>query len=405
MSTPAAPSRRNVWLLVLCMGAAQTVTVAQVAMAALIGHSLADDKALATLPVAVWMTGTMASSIPAALIFRRLGRRAGFVAGTLSAALGCALMALALWRADFWLYTMAALPFGLGFGISQHYRFAAAEVADKPFRAKAVSYVMVGGVVAAVLGPEIVRQTKEWFGPVLFMASYAMMAFLLALNLVVLAIVELPPPPPPAAGTGRPLSEIIRQQRFLAAAIGAAAGYGAMNLLMTSTPIEMMLCGFTVNDSARVIQWHAVAMFAPSFITGSLITRFGAGRVIIAGAALTAISAVIGISGATMVHFVVALVFLGLGWNFMFVGGTSIQAEGWSPAERPKAQALNDLIVFSTTTATAFGSGAAHYAFGWTAINLGILVPLAGAALAVPLLLRAHARAHPPGLQPAIPRA
>ena len=168
-----------------------------------------------------------------------------------------------------------------------------------------------------------------------------------------------------------------------------------MNLIMTSTPIEMMLCGFTVNDSARVIQWHAVAMFAPSFVTGSLITRFGAGRIIVVGAALTAVSSMVGIAGETMVHFVVALVFLGLGWNFMFVGGTSIQAEGWSAAERPKAQALNDLIVFGTTTATAFGSGAAHYAFGWTAINLGILVPLAGAALAVPLLLRAHARAHP----------
>lgn len=382
-------ARKNVALLVLCMGAVQTVTVAQVAMAALIGHSLAIDKTLATLPVAVWMLGTMASSIPAALIFRRLGRRAGFVAGTLSAVLGCALMALAVWRADFWLYTAAALPFGLGFGISQHYRFAAAEVADTRFRAKAVSYVMMGGVVAAILGPEIVRQTKDFSGPVLFMGSYAVLGLLLALNLVVLSIVELPPPPPRAAGTGRPLRKIIRHKRFLAAAIGAASGYGAMNLIMTSTPIEMMLCGFGVNDSARVIQWHAVAMFAPSFFTGSLITRFGASRVIVAGAALTALCSLVGLHGASFPHFVVALVFLGLGWNFMFVGGTSLQVDGWSAAERPKAQALNDLIVFGTTTATAFGSGAAHHAFGWAAINIGILLPLALAAIAVPLLLRA----------------
>lgn len=389
MTAPAATGHgRAVALLVLCMAAVQTVTVAQVTMAALIGHSLAEDKALATLPVAVWMTGTMASSIPAALVFRRFGRRAGFVGGTLSAIIGCIGMMVAIWRADFVLYCAAALPFGLGFGISQHYRFAAAEVAHPQRRAKAVSYVMVGGVAAAILGPEIVRQTKDFLPPVLFLASYACLGVLLCLNLVLLSFTRLPPPPPPAEGTGRPLAEMLKSRRFLAAAGASAAGYGAMNLIMTSTPIEMMLCGFGVGDSARVIQWHAVAMFAPSFVTGDLILRFGHARVIIAGAALTALCAAVGIHGESFVHFVVALVLLGLGWNLMFVAGSALQAEGWSAAERPKAQSLNDLIVFGTVTITAFGSGAAHHAFGWAALNLSILPPLLAAALAVPVLLR-----------------
>jgi MFS family permease len=370
------------------MGTVQTVATGQVAMASLIGHSLALDKTLATLPVAVWMTGTMASSIPAALVFRRFGRRAGFVAGTLLGSLGVLLAALAVWRADFALFVASALPYGLGFGLSQHYRFAAAEVADAPFRPKAVSYVMAGGVVAAILGPEIVRQTKDLFGPALFVASYLALGLLMSLNLLWLSLADLPAPPPPAAGTGRPMTAMLRNRRFIAAASASAAGYGAMNLIMTSTPIEMMLCGFSVGDSARVIQWHAVAMFAPSFFTGDLIRRFGHVRVILAGAALTALCAAVGVHGESFIHFVAALVFLGLGWNFMFVAGTALQAEGWSAAERPKAQALNDLIVFSVVAATAFGSGALHHAFGWTWLNIGILPPLLAAALAVPVLLR-----------------
>jgi len=381
-------SRRNIALLVLCMCTIQTIATGQVAMASLIGHSLAVDKSLATLPVAVWMSGTMASSLPAALIFRRFGRRAGFVAGTLFALLGLVLAGLAVWRADFTLFVAAALPYGLGFGLSQHYRFAAAEIAEPAFRPKAVSLVMAGGVAAAILGPEIVRQTKDLFGPVLFVASYGVLGLLLVLNLLWLSIVDLPPPAPLAAGTGRPIGTMLKSRKFIAAAAAAAAGYGAMNLIMTSTPIEMMLCGFAVGDSARVIQWHAVAMFAPSFFTGDLIRRFGHARVIIAGAVLTALCAAVGIHGESFIHFVVALVFLGLGWNFMFVAGTALQAEGWTAAERPKAQALNDLIVFSVVTMTAFGSGALHFQLGWTWLNLSILPALLVAAGAVPLLLR-----------------
>lgn len=383
-----AGSRRNVWLLVLCMSTIQTIATAQVTMASLIGHSLAEDKSLATLPVAVWMSGTMASSLPAALLFRRFGRRTGFVAGTLMTMVGLLLAGLAVWRADFTLFVAASLPYGLGFGISQHYRFAAAEVADVAFRPKAVSFVMAGGVVAAILGPEIVRQTKDLFGPVLFLASYGVLALLVGLNLLWLVVVELPAPLPPAAGTGRPIGAMLKSRKFIIAAGAAAAGYGAMNLIMTSTPIEMLLCGFTVGDSARVIQWHAVAMFAPSFFTGELIRRFGHGRVILAGAALTALCTAVALHGTSYPHFVVALVFLGLGWNLMFIAGSALQVEGWSAAERPKAQALNDLIVFSVVTTTAFGSGAVHYELGWAALNLSILPALLAAAAAVPLLLR-----------------
>jgi MFS family permease len=389
-------SHRNVWLLVACMGTIQTLATAQVSMASLIGHSLAEDKALATLPIAIWMTGSLASSVPAALIFRRFGRKPGFVAGTLAAMLGCLGMALAVWRADFTLYCAAALPYGLGFGISQHYRFAAAEVADLSFRSRAVSYVMLGGVLAAVAGPEIVRQTKDWLAPVLFLASYFALVLVLLVPLALLAIVQLPPPPPRAAGTGRPIGEIIANRKFIAAAGASAAAYGAMNLVMTSTPLEMMLCGFTVNDSARVIQYHALAMFGPSFITGSLIARFGHARMIVAGALLILACAVVGVAGKDFLHFVAALMLLGLGWNFMFVAGSALQAEAWAPAERPKAQALNDLIVFSTVTLTAFGSGAAHDTVGWAAVTFGMLPAVLGAAVAVPLLLRTPAVAPAP---------
>lgn len=387
-----ARSQRNVWLLVACMGTIQTLATAQVTMAALIGHSLAEDKALATLPVAIWMTGSLASSFPAALIFRRFGRKPGFVAGTLAAMLGCLGMGLGVWRADFTLYCAAALPYGLGFGISQHYRFAAAEVADPSFRSRAVSYAMLGGVVAAVAGPEIVRLTKDWLLPVLFLASYVALAVLLLAPLALLAVVELPPPPPRSAGSGRPAAEILASRKFIAAAGAAAAAYGAMNLIMTSTPLEMMLCGFTVNDSARVIQYHALAMFGPSFITGSLIARFGHARMILAGAALILAAALAGVSGNGFGHFATGLALLGLGWNFMFVAGSALQAEGWTATERPKAQALNDLIVFSTVTVTAFGSGAVHATLGWAAVNVGMLPVVLAAAVAVPLLLRARAK-------------
>jgi len=367
--------KRQVWLLFLCQALMQAATVGQAVMAALIGHSLAEDKTLATLPVALQVTAAMAASIPAGVIFARLGRKPGFVLGALCALAGSLTFAAGVYQGDFLLYCLGALPTGLGFGIAQHYRFAAAEVATTAYRPRAISLVMAGGVLAAAIGPELVKATREAFPPFLFLGTYLALACLPLVCLALLAVVRLPPAPP-RGGVATPVREIIARPAFIAAVVTGTVAYGTMNLLMTATPVEMMFCGFGIGASATVIQIHAVAMFGPGFFTGGLITRFGVRRVIVAGAGLTALCAVIGLQGESFWHFAIALGLLGLGWNFMFVGATTLLATAHAPAERVRAQAANDTIVFGTVACTAFASGAIHAAAGWVALNLVVLPAL-----------------------------
>jgi MFS family permease len=381
MPNPAAERamKRNVWLLFLCQALMNAAVVGQVAMSALIGHSLAENKALATLPMALQMTATMAASIPAGMIFLRLGRRTGFLLGALASLLGSLTFALGVWHGSFPLYCLGALPAGLGFGIAQHYRFAAAEVATAAYRPRAIALVMAGGVLAAIFGPELVKNSKDLLAPFLFLGTYLGLACLPVACAVLLTIVDLPPAPPrPKVAT--PLRDIIRRPAFLTAAITGAVAYGTMNLTMTSTPIEMMLCGFDVTASSTVIQLHAIAMFGPGFVTGRIIARLGARRVIVAGAVLTAACVAVALTGESFGHFIVSLVLLGLGWNAMFTGATTLLAESHSAEERVRAQAANDLIVFGTVACTAFSSGLVHALGGWAALNL-MLLPALGLAL------------------------
>jgi MFS family permease len=364
--------------------------VGQAMMAALIGYSLAADKSLATLPIAIQMTATMAASIPAGLVFARLGRRAGFLLGAAFALLGCAVFALGVWQADFALYCLGAVPAGLGFGIGQHYRFAAAEVATPAYRPRAISLVMAGGVLSAVIGPEIVKHTRDLAAPYLFLGTYLVLAVLPVLCMVLLTYTRLPPPPARDAG-GAPLREIVARPAFIAAVLIGAVAFGTMNLVMTSTPVEMMFCGFGIGASASVIQAHAVAMYAPGFVTGRLIARFGVRPIIATGAVLSALCVAIGLEGRSLWHFVIALGLLGIGWNFMFVGATALLGTAHSAAERVRAQAANDLIVFGTVACTAFASGAVHAQGGWAALNLSILPPL-GVAVVLLGWRRAQAR-------------
>ena len=382
-----ARMKRNVWLLFFCTALMHSTMVGQAVMAVLVGYSLAEDKTLATLPVAVQMTAVMAASIPAGIIFARLGRRPGFTLGALSSITGALVFAWGIYRQDFVIYCIGAAFNGAGFGISQHYRFAAAEVASPAYRARAISLVMAGGILSSLLGPELVKHSREVLLPHLFLGTYLFIAIMPAICLVLLYVVDLPPPPR-RQKVATPLLEIMRRPAFITAAVAGMVAFGTMNLLMTSTPLEMMLCGFGVDASATVIQAHAVAMYAPGFVTGRLITRFGARPIITVGAALNAICVAVALSGEAFGHFIVALALLGVGWNFMFVGATTMLGTAHSPEERVRAQAANDFLVFGTVACTAFASGAIHVSAGWQVLNL-LLLPALALALAM-IWFQAH---------------
>lgn len=381
--------KATVWRLFFCQALMNATMIGQVAMGALIGHSLSGDAALATLPMAVQMTAVMAISIPASFVFSRYGRRTGFFLGAMLSILGSVTFATGLLVQDFVVYCAGAVFAGAGFGIAQHYRFAAAEAATPAYRPRAIALVMAGPVLSAIFGPEIVKHTNQLFLPYMFLGTYMVMALLPLACMVLLAGLRLPPPPPkPKVAT--PVGEIIRRPAFVAAAVAGLVAYGTMNLAMTATPLEMMLCGFTVSASATVIQAHAVAMFAPGFVTGHLIARFGVMRIITTGAGLTAASVAVALTGQSFWHFSTGLALLGVGWNFMFVGATTLLATSYAPEERVRAQAANDFIVFGTVACTAFLSGFLHARFGWSILNLTLLPPLV-AALALLAWQRARA--------------
>lgn len=386
MQAEEARMKRDVRILFFCQALMNASSVGQVAMGALVGYSLASDKALATLPMALQMVATMAASIPAGIIFARLGRRAGFMVGAFGSFCGALIFALGIWMGDFWVYALGALPAGIGFGIAQHYRFAAAEVASAAYRPRAISLVMAGGVLAAIFGPELVKHSRNLLEPFVFLGTYLILALLPIACAVLLTKVRLPPAlPRPKVAT--PVIEILRRPAFIAAAGIAAMAYGTMNLLMTSTPLEMMDCGFGVGASATVIQAHAVAMYAPGFFTGRLIARWGARPIIGAGVVLNVLCVVVAVQDQTFWHFTAALVLLGLGWNFMFTGATTLLGEAHTPAERVRAQTANDFIVFGTVACTALGSGVVHATAGWEVLNL-LLLPALLFALGLMLFMR-----------------
>ncbi|WP_043831087.1 MFS transporter [Muricoccus aerilatus] len=380
MDLPAQTAmRRNVRLLFICQALMNSAVVGQATMGALIGYSLAENKALATLPMALQMLATMTASIPAGMVFARLGRRPGFILGAAGSLLGSLVFAFGVWQASFPLYCLGAIPAGMGFGIAQHYRFAAAEVASPDYRPRAISLVMAGGVIAAALGPELVKHTRDLFAPALFLGTYLILALMPLACMALLTQIALPPAPPRAT-VATPVMEIVARPAFLTAALTGAVAYGTMNLLMTSTPLEMMLCGFGISASATVIQAHAISMYAPGFVTGRLIARFGTRPVIVAGVVLNAICVCLALLGKDFMHFTLALAALGVGWNFMFTGATTLLAEAHTPAERVRAQTANDFIVFGTVACTAFGSGLLHAASGWNLLNI-LILPALGLAL------------------------
>lgn len=385
---PAAPQKSgmtSVAILAVCQALGMSCMALSITITALVGKGLAPTAALATLPLAMQFIATAAVTIPASLLMGRFGRRAGFTLGSLLGMTGGVISCIAVFAADFWLFCLGGAFLG---GFATHvalYRFAAAEVAGPALRARAISYVMVGGVVSAVLGPELAKWTKDLFTPIEFAGGYAGVAVLAFLSLVLVQFAALPKPlSRQERGRGRPLGEVIRQPALIIAVLCAMVAYGAMNLIMVSTPLAMVACAHPFETAAFVIQWHIVGMYAPSFFTGHIIQRVGALPVIATGGLLILGCVTINMTGVEVLQFWAALVLLGIGWNFMFVGGTTLLTETYRPEEQSRVQAFNEFMVFGTTAVTSLASGAVFSNQGWEWVNLGSVVPVAlatGAAL------------------------
>src|SRR4030088_1457164 len=365
---------------VVRLAAAQALTGANspvtFATGSIVGATLAPDILLATVPLSMYVLGLASGTLPTGVISRAYGRRTAFIIGTGCGVLTGALGAFAILHASFWLFCCATFLGGLYGAVSQSYRFAAADGASAAYRPKAVSWVMAGGVFAGVLGPQLVQWTMDIWPPYLFAFSFAVQAAVALIAMAVLAGVDAAKPAPADLHGGRPLFEIVRQPRFIAAAICGIVSYPMMNLVMTSAPLAMKICGLSVSDSNFGIQWHIVAMYGPSFFTGSLIARFGAPKVVAIGLLLEAIAATIGLCGTTAMHFWGTPLVLGVGWNLGFVGASALVLETHRPQERNKVQAFNDFLVFGTMAVGSFSSGQLLANYGWSAVNLVVYPPV-----------------------------
>jgi MFS family permease len=376
-------SYRDIFLLACCQGLLVTNAAGLIAMNGLVGLALADTRALATLGVTTYVLGSAVATIPASLWMARVGRRAGFMAGALINVAGCGLAIYAISLRSFALYCVATGVIGIYNAIGLQYRFAAAEVAAPADRAKAISLVLAGGIAGGFLGPESARRAMDLFptpflGPFLVLATYALVA------LAVQSRVRVPAPTiEERAGGGRPLSAIVRQPVFIVAALAGGLGYGLMNLLMTATPLAMDFCSHPFPAVAWVIEWHVVGMFAPGFFTGHLIKRLGVLNVILAGVVLVSGCVAVALNGTTVAHFTAALALLGVGWNFMYTGGTTLLTEAYSPVEKARTQGANDFIVFATMGVSSLASGALVTAAGWETMNRAMIPLLALIAASV----------------------
>lgn len=376
-----ARARRNTVLLSAAHALYGMNAVLIIATAGLIGQMLADDKGLATLPISTFATGTAVITFPAALYMRRVGRRVGFLTGALFGLIGALGALYAITQRDFWLFCAATVFTGGYQAFAQHYRFAAADVASESFKAKAISWVLIGGLFAAVLGPMLIIWTKSALEPVLFAGSYVTAAFLAVAAMGVLAFIDLPLPHRTAdASSARPLGILLRQPRLLVAILSGMVAYGSMNLMMTASPLAMVGCGFSIDAATYVIQWHVLAMYVPSFFTGHLINRYGKERIIAAGMVMLAVCATVALSGIGLANFGLALILLGLGWNFGFIGATAMVTDCHHHSEKSKVQAINDLCVFGTVACASFTSGKLLHSIGWSAISWSVL-PLVAVTL------------------------
>ncbi|HSV53526.1 MAG TPA: MFS transporter [Burkholderiaceae bacterium] len=375
---------RNLWLLAICQGLFLTNNVTFIAINGLVGLALAPLGWMATLPVMGYVLGGALSTGLVARTQRRFGRKGSFQIGLVVGLLSALLCAYAAYGKDFWLLCFATVVAGYYNANASLYRFAAAELAAPGAHEKAVSLVMAGGLLGAVIGPNLAARTRSLV-EVPFAGAYLALAVVALIAIVVLAFIQFPPPPPKhAAQGGRPLSEIMRQPVFIVAAAAGALGFGVMNLLMAATPIAMQQCSLPFSDAALVLEWHVIGMFAPGFFTGHLIKRFGVLPIMGIGVALMLACIGVALSGVDLHQFLVSLFLLGVGWNFLFTGSTTLSLAAYTPAEKDKAQGALNFFVFAILALSSFASGVLVTTQGWALLNYGSLLPVAatGAALA-----------------------
>lgn len=367
------------------------------AVAPFVGLALAPNKALATLPIGVQLGTTLLATMPAAFIMKHRGRRFGFVMAAILGIIGSAIAAYAIAIGNLWLFCGGLALNGLHNSFGTYYRFAAADAASPAYKSRAISYVMAGGVIAAFIGPNLANWTANLIPGVAFTGSYLGLIAVYMVSLVAILSVDIPPPTEEERRTGgRPFRDIAAQPAFLVAVLGAMIGYGVMSLIMTSTPLAMHEHHYPFGDAAFIIQWHMLGMFAPSFVTGRLIARYGVLTVMQWGAALCVLAVGVNLSSTTLPAIWVALVALGIGWNFLFVAATALLTETYKPEEKAKAQSMNDFLVLGTVTATAFLSGPLHYGLGWEVLNVSVVPLIALIAIAVLWLKRRRAVAVTP---------
>ncbi|MEM6623392.1 MAG: MFS transporter [Pseudomonadota bacterium] len=382
---PADDSRakRAVAILVWAQSILGAQMPVHIILGALVGKSLAEDPALATLPISMMVLGSMLMAPVMSAIMGRWGRRQGFLLGALGGVVASSLAVYAITQKDFVLFCTASLILGIYMSAHGFYRFAAADLASPSFRPKAISWVMAGGLVSAVIGPQLVKGFEDALAPIPFAGGYMAMIGLNLVGVIPILFLNIPTLPKAERTGGRPWGQILSDRKVIVAMLCAMIAYALMNLVMTATPLAMADCGFGTGATADVVMIHVLAMFAPSFFTGSLIARFGAPRIIAAGLAALAICGLVAVSGITFLHFGIALALLGIGWNFGFIGATALLTEAHRPEERAQVQGLNDFLVFGLVTVASFSSGALMASIGWNAVNWSIMPAVACAGLAL----------------------
>lgn len=375
-------ARRNVFVLVMANAMAGSVPAINFASGALAGNMLLGaDKSLSTLPITAFVVGTALGTVPAALLMRRIGRRAGFICGMGVGAIGGVIQGVAMIAGSFALLCFATVMGGFCAAFVQQFRFAAGDTASEAFRPRAISYVLVGGIVAAVVGPQTVIHSADLIPAVQFAGSYFASVGLLLLAALVLLFLDIPKPVVRLDGPrGRPITSIARRPEFIVAVGCAASAYALMAFVMTAAPLAMVMHDHHRDAAVLGIQWHALAMYLPSFITGSLIVRFGAHAVVATGLLLLIGCSAAALAGTSVAHFWGALILLGVGWNFAFVGGTTLVTRTYRPEEKEKVQALNDFVVFGLVAMASLGAGGILQVGGWDVVNI-IAVPVAAACL------------------------
>jgi len=389
---PSRP-RFTLVVIVLCQALAMTGATMLIVVSALAGETLAPVKSMATLPIALMFLGNMGMTIPASLLMKRFGRRAGFTVGALFGIAAALLSATGLVVGSYVVFALGGLVQGFYNAFWQYYRFAAAESVERDFVSRAISFVLLGGILAAVVGPELAKASAGLVEGARYAGSYLVIACVATVAAALIQLIDIPlPGDDERLGSGRPLREIAAQPTFVIAVLAALVGYGSMSFVMTATPLSMEGHMHSFDETAVVIQWHALGMFLPSLFSGHLIRMFGAVRIILAG--VVANFAMIGtiLSGTGLVEYWTGLVLLGVGWNFMFVGGSTLLTEVYTPAEKGKVQGVNDFMVFGTNAVASLSSGLIYHWFGWGAVAYSVILPLT-AVFAMAFWLRLKRRA------------